>query len=723
MSSNFDKMEHELQSLSGNMEKIISGSTVIHSNLEGQRSQLNKLSSTHALLQKLHFMFELTPKMRAFMQDKSYNEAVKYYLQAETALERYRHFPSISAIDSECRQLLTELKEKLHQQFNESNDNTSGSSPGTGSSNIKMTETVHLLLLLREDSLVLAKKFLSFSQTRLENNRSELDYYIKESEKSQVGQITDDVHMDVLEFVDMACNGYLSNLSSIIATYQSLFLTQSMTKDKKPDLSEETDLLNNFVDQAVKNFLEKISKRISHEKPFTCDAKFLARALDRFYSRLSSLKKVFPSKDFSKEGRKLVIQVIHDQCVNSLEYLKSCFGDELIKVRQSMATADLESDRSGSTITTESDPMAISSLSDTVLAIEASISESTKMVLTYLVTLRQPDVFFTGPSSASHADLDFLRLIREEVVVSFLTHVIRCSEDYQRTGMSWSSPPQLVLILSKVCFDLEASLLSYLLSHVDDVLTARRSSSSSHRGLTPVSDLTFMAKATAQNLLNHYVRRCGLNISHLIRKSIENRDWMSCTEPRSVRSVVKRIVDDLSIIESQVGDLYEEGSRVERSSDSSRNRRAFSVGTSNSRANKSASSSSSLPWPSMQHHHNSAHNSIIDQSLMSNIQKLFSERIEVFTPVDFTRLSVLTGIIKISLKTLIECSRQSTFSRHGLQQMQVDSFYLQMFLWKFVSDENVMHSLLDEALTSAMNRCLDPVLIDVTIIEKICEGQ
>ena len=40
----------------------------------------------------------------------------------------------------------------------------------------------------------------------------------------------------------------------------------------------------------------------------------------------------------------------------------------------------------------------------------------------------------------------------------------------------------------------------------------------------------------------------------------------------------------------------------------------------------------------------------VDTSLMSNIQKLFSERIEVFTSVDFSKVSVLTGIIKIALK-------------------------------------------------------------------------
>lgn len=38
--------------------------------------------------------------------------------------------------------------------------------------------------------------------------------------------------------------------------------------------------------------------------------------------------------------------------------------------------------------------------------------------------------------------------------------------------------------------------------------------------------------------------------------------------------------------------------------------------------------------------------------MLSNIQKLFYERIEVFSTVDFSKLSITTGIIKIFLKVL-----------------------------------------------------------------------
>jgi hypothetical protein len=77
----------------------------------------------------------------------------------------------------------------------------------------------------------------------------------------------------------------------------------------------------------------------------------------------------------------------------------------------------------------------------------------------------------------------------------------------------------------------------------------------------------------------------------------------------------------------------------------------------------------------------------VDNKLLNNIQKLFAEKIEIFTPVDFNKVSVLTGIIKITLKTFLECLRLKTFSKYGLQQIQVDCYYLKLYLWRFVSDE------------------------------------
>lgn len=97
---------------------------------------------------------------------------------------------------------------------------------------------------------------------------------------------------------------------------------------------------------------------------------------------------------------------------------------------------------------------------------------------------------------------------------------------------------------------------------------------------------------SAQELLNYYVRMQGLTVSQvhktirlyiygnscvsiltfqMLRKSVETRDWLHTIEPRTVRAVMKRVVEDIAAIDSTVALLYEDqGTTTEHSSDSSR---------------------------------------------------------------------------------------------------------------------------------------------------------
>ena len=52
----------------------------------------------------------------------------------------------------------------------------------------------------------------------------------------------------------------------------------------------------------------------------------------------------------------------------------------------------------------------------------------------------------------------------------------------------------------------------------------------------------------------------------MIRKSVETRDWLNTIEPRNVRSVMKRMVEEVTLIDKQVGALYKEGTRKEQGS-------------------------------------------------------------------------------------------------------------------------------------------------------------
>ena len=108
-------------------------------------------------------------------------------------------------------------------------------------------------------------------------------------------------------------------------------------------------------------------------------------------------------------------------------------------------------------------------------------------------------------------------------------------------------------------------------------------------------------------------------------------------------------------------------------------------------------------------------------SLVSNIQKMFNEKIEIFSPVEASKVSILTGVVKIALKTLLECVRLKTFSRFGFQQMQVDVHYLNLYMWRFVSDENLVMFMLDEVMTSVMYMCPDPTPMEQSVVDVICD--
>lgn len=194
--------------------------------------------------------------------------------------------------------------------------------------------------------------------------------------------------------------------------------------------------------------------------------------------------------------------------------------------------------------------------------------------------------------------------------------------------------------------------------------------------LTHESELSTEMRDAAHTLLDAFVRAQGLNISQMLRKSVETRDWLNCLEPRSVRAVMKRVVEELTVIESILDGLYESGQfRTSASSDSSR-KTHYSLSIQNSKQQYRST------WS------NYTSSSQLDNSLVSNIHRLFSERVDVFSAVvEFSKVSIMSGIIRLSLKSLLECVRLRTFSKFGLQQIQVDVHYLQMNLWRFVSDE------------------------------------
>ncbi|XP_048853895.1 vacuolar protein sorting-associated protein 51 homolog [Brienomyrus brachyistius] len=727
MKNDFKKMEDEMDCLSANMAAITEFSALISGTLQDQHAQITKLSGVHTLLRKLQFLFELPARLNKCLELQAYAQAVSSYRRARSVLKQYSHMPSFRGIQDDCHAIMDQLAQQLRQKFRDG-----------GSSAKDLSECVELLLQLDEPAEELCDKFLSHAQTRLEANLLGLEAELREptpgpiaasglstnstskpSASPLAGTPTDlsspttnsfpspTARTDILEFIDRGCNEFVSSLCLVIASYQELFINRPQEGDlaSKNIPKMASGKLHSFVDTLAARYFNLVERRIQEEKGVG-DNSLLVRALDRFHRRLQAVSKLLPGSAVPSLGTEIVVRAARERIKQYLAALQSFYLDSLTDVRQALATPRISVGGSvvppGGGILGGTAPGkdAAPSLPELLASLSASILNQIKSVLASVHLFTAKDITF---SNKPYFKGEFCSQgVREGLVVSFVKFVCQSSRQFCESAgdRGGSTPPALLLLLSRLCLDYETSTISYILTLTDEQFLAQH-----HAPVTPVTALCSEAREAAQKLLNHYVKVQGLIISQMLRKSVETRDWVNTIEPRNVRAVMKRVVEDTTSIDVQVGLLYEEGVRKAHSSDSSK--RTFSVYSSSRQQVRYAPSyTPSAP---------------MDTNLLSNIHKLFSERIDIFSPVEFNKVSVLTGIIKISLKTFLECVRLRTFGRYGLQQIQVDCHYLQMYLWRFVSDENLVHFLLDEIVGSAAHRCLDPAPMEQSVIEVICE--
>lgn len=716
MKNDFKKMEDEMDCLSANMEAITEFSARISGTLQDQHVQITKLSGVHTLLRKLQFLFELPARLNKCLELKAYSQAVSSHRRARCVLQQYSHLPSFKGIQDDCHAIMDKLAQELRQKFRDG-----------GTSSKDLSECVELLLQLDEPAEELCDKFLSHAQSRLESDLQGLEAEInpdvstvkdasaasaqKDSSGAAPGSPADNTpkalpspsspKTDILEFIDRGCNEFVSSLCLVITSYQELFVNHPQTGElaTKNIPQMANGKLHVFVDDLAARYFSLVERRIQEEKGVG-DNSLLVRALDRFHRRLQAVTKLLPGSSVPNQGTEIVIRAANERVKQYLSALQSFYMDSLTDVRQALATPRLSvagASAAGGAASSRDNP---SSLPELLSSLSGSILNQIKSVLASVHLFTAKDITF---SNKPYFKGEFCsKGVRESLVVSFIKFVCQSSRQFCESAgdKGGSTPPALLLLLSRLCLDYETSTISYILTLTDEQFLVQH-----HSPVTPVTTLCTEAKEAAQKLLNHYVKVQGLIISQMLRKSVETRDWVNTIEPRNVRAVMKRVVEDTTSIDVQVGLLYEEGVRKAHSSDSSK--RTFSVySSSRQQARYAASYTPSAP---------------MDTNLLSNIHKLFSERIDIFSSVEFNKVSVMTGIIKISLKTFLECVRLRTFGRYGLQQIQVDCHYLQMYLWRFVSDENLVHFLLDEIVGSSAHRCLDPAPMEQSVIEVICE--
>ncbi|KAG0057585.1 Vacuolar protein sorting-associated protein 51 [Gryganskiella cystojenkinii] len=319
------------------------------------------------------------------------------------------------------------------------------------------------------------------------------------------------------------------------------------------------------------------------------------------------------------------------------------------------------------------------------------------------------------------------------------------------------------LVMSQLCFELSNATVEQLYRAVSKTLfrpgKRNRSGSfliESYEEPPVVAQLQWDSKNVVQAcqetghlLLDGFISRTGNELSWLVmdvqqrqqqqssqsshhsaEKAIDFLTWPS--PPSGVSWAWEEVYRQLNEIERQVIAVYgDEGAGQHRdiSSESARRESIFkpaggsnndSNGHNNGKRNDSLTSFGSNTMNSR--FFESSHQQ--RNLLLSNIDKLFSDRVEIFVRCqDLNRTGILFGIIKILLKAWAESVRTRTFGKGGFQQVQVDAEFAKVWLWRFATaDERLMHSLLEETQQTAYRRCIDPVPLDFNTIESIIQS-
>lgn len=111
--------------------------------------------------------------------------------------------------------------------------------------------------------------------------------------------------------------------------------------------------------------------------------------------------------------------------------------------------------------------------------------------------------------------------------------------------------------------------------------------------------------------------------------------------------------------------------------------------------------------------------------LIFDVERMFAEQVVVFPHpsefADFTRNSVLTIVMKVAFKAMVECSRTLRFSSEGFRQLMVDVEFFKFMIPHYVKDEflsegsnarAVLLKLLTDTASTGRERCTDKSVIN-----------
>nr|CDJ82577.1 Vps51 Vps67 domain containing protein [Haemonchus contortus] len=421
-----------------------------------------------------------------------------------------------------------------------------------------------------------------------------------------------------------------------------------------------SDLLLEMLKIQLADFHEIVSSLfLATSDPKDCS--IVVRALDRYYRKMSTCKQVVQGLDCSTCTISLIRDVSKHEVVISRKYISEEMKVVLQEIRQTLMAKDID-------------------LPALAAKLEQAFVFQVKTALANLLLFIASDVTFSSlPPSEFQAE--FARSVHEEIVIGAFKDVTAIAETYGSSeGETRYANPLMMLLIAFTLHHLANKSSQYLLSLCREQFSL--TTSKTGVGLTGVTDVTTMLKTCSQALLRRFAKLRGLELGEALVKGCEGLRQPAAS-PAGVRSAVRRAVEEVLECDSMLSRLL--GGETGRKEN--RHRRT-------------------TPAPS---------------ATDSSRDSLWCERIDFNQQLHFNRASIIGAIVKVLLKSFIESIRQQTYGKYAVEQIQVDCYYLQRGVSPLVADEVTVNSMVDQALSSALKRCVAPELVHPTRLRQICE--
>ncbi|XP_055935645.1 vacuolar protein sorting-associated protein 51 homolog [Argiope bruennichi] len=466
---------------------------------------------------------------------------------------------------------------------------------------------------------------------------------------------------------DYSCT-YIDTLSKIVEIVQGVF-------SAKPTTLHWSSILTDFVEDNTQQLF--LLARAAFKNQFSnMNDECLANCMDHLYRKIYECNIHVPKIATFEKSADVILDICIDRCDYHLHRMKQDFRSCLRSLKEKLSSEH-----------TSDDLLAL--MDTTVREILANSLHS----LCYFISPEHKfsrNVYFRKKFCKS--------LARERVFVPFLLDM---NDDILRniytSRMSDDISLKMCMLFAKYVLQLHQKQVHNFLNFVD----VRLHSSTENITLTSASDIVNKYKKTAEKIISHYIEVRQSRMSSMFRHSMESKNWSMTREPWKVSAVVRRALEDFYATVKETETLVEftTSAACDRGSESGKSTYRSSLSRTSSPVSSSA-----------------------DDRIMIRIHKLFPKPSAVSEAAEFSNYYILHCIMKMTLKSLLEYARQRTFSRFGLQQVQVDVQCLRLHVSQYLKNELDIETLFDDIISNCYSRAIDPEFMNPYVVSSLCQA-